>query len=108
MDKTEAMPTSCDAGDEIAEKARELASLRDGSRTSAESCAEVAAGLSSLAETASRRGQGRISRACKALSAILSRVDHDRKEDADFILSTALHFLDALQAKRVHTGREMA
>lgn len=108
MEKTEAVPTGRGSDDAIADQARELISLRDGTRNAVETRAEVAAGLARLAVTASGRGQARISRACKALSLILARIEKDREEDADFILSTALNFLDALQAKRVHTGRKPA
>lgn len=107
MDRTEAMPVDREAGDTIADQARALVSLRDGARRgTAETRAEVAAGLARLSDTAGRLGQMRISRACKALSVILARIDRDQEEDADFILSTALSFLEALQAKRVHTGGE--
>ena len=108
MDKTEAVPTGREPDDAIADQARELISLRDGARSLVEARAEMASGLARLAITANGRGQSRISRACKVLSVILARIDRDREEDADFILSTALNFLDALQAKRIHTGREAA
>jgi chemotaxis protein histidine kinase CheA len=94
------------AEDSLLALARELTQLRCDCPADPETVERIALGLHRLSDLARDCGQIRVSKACKALSMILVRLDRDRCEDAAFILSTALNFLDAIQAKRISVGRK--
>jgi chemotaxis protein histidine kinase CheA len=107
MDGMEGRKTlAADAEDNLLTLARELTSLRAESAADPETVERIALGLHRLSDLARDCGQLRVSKACKALSTILVRMDQGREEDASFILSTALNFLDAIQAKRISVGRK--
>lgn len=101
MDLTKAAPDG--AEDRLLSLARELSGMRHESLARHESAGRIARGLSELSDLGRMCGQMRVARACKALSAILCRMDPDREDDVEFILSTSLNFLDAIQARRVAT-----
>jgi hypothetical protein len=101
MDLANAAPGG--AEDRLLSLARELSGMRHGSLARRESAGRIARGLAELSDLGRLCGQLRVARACKALSTILGRMDPDREDDLEFILSTSLNFLDAIQARRVAT-----
>lgn len=89
------------AEDRLLALARKLSGMRQETLEPRGSARHIAAGLSELSVLAQDCGQLRVSKACKALSVILGRLEQGQEEDTSFILSTALNFLDAIQARRV-------
>ena len=98
-----ANPSASEAA--LLDLARELAALRWEGMDQAQIARRIADGLQELSRLAKECGQSRVSRACKALSTILERLDRGQGEDVGVILSTASNFLDALQARRLNTGK---
>lgn len=90
---------------ELLALAGELTASRADSHTGPDACLRISQGLGRIAALARDCGKLRIANACKTLSALLARMDRNQEEDAAFILSTALNFLDSLQAKRIREGR---
>lgn len=86
--------------------AQELQSLRNNGGRRRDCLGKIVAGLSELSALAKVSGRLRLARACKSLSNMLIHIEKHQEEDIDFILSTALNFLDGIKADCGLTNKE--